>query len=135
MTGTALGKQIEGNVVMTFYPVPPCPKPRMTRSDKWKKRDCVMRYWAFKDEINAYGVKLPDSCCVVFHLPMPKSWSATRKFAMIGKPHQQKPDLDNLIKALCDALLEKDEVLWNINAKKIWSPNPGIEIQTGALCK
>ena len=28
-------------------------KPRMTRKDKWAQRDCVLRYWAWAQEIRA----------------------------------------------------------------------------------
>ena len=29
----------------------PRAKPRMTRADTWKKRPCVVKYWAYKDEL------------------------------------------------------------------------------------
>ena len=50
------------------YPITPVPKPRMTRRDRWAKRPCVLRYWAFKDEVRLRRVSLPDragwcSCC------------------------------------------------------------------------
>ena len=28
-----------------YYPVEPVAKPRMTRSDRWKKRPVVEKYW------------------------------------------------------------------------------------------
>jgi len=36
---------------MKTFNVTPIGKPRMTQSDRWKKRDCVVRYFNFKDEI------------------------------------------------------------------------------------
>lgn len=58
---------------------------------------------------------------VIFILPMPNSWSKKKKEAMIGKPHQQKPDIDNLLKFVMDSLLpEGDECVHEISAKKIW---------------
>ena len=40
---------------------------------------------------------------------------------MDGQPHQVRPDLDNLIKAWCDALYQEDSVIWSIHATKFWS--------------
>ena len=34
-----------------IYDITPCPKPRQTQSDKWKKRPPVLRYRAFADEV------------------------------------------------------------------------------------
>lgn len=110
------------------YPIEPVPKPRMTRRDKWKKRQCVMRYRRFKDQCRAHRVELPQPCKVVFHLPMPKSWSLKDRAFALGEPHQSKPDLDNLLKALCDAVLVDDSRIWSVRAEKRWSLTPGIEI-------
>ncbi len=86
---------------MKEYAITPVPKPRMTQRDKWKKRPVVLRYHAFKDEVRAAGVELEESGQhIIFVLPMPKSWSKKKQREMVGKPHQQKPDKDNLEKAL-----------------------------------
>ena len=31
--------------------IQPVAKPRMTRSDRWKKRPVVLKYWQFKDAL------------------------------------------------------------------------------------
>lgn len=104
----------------------------MTKSDKWKKRDCVQRYWQFKDECRVSDVQLPAcGARITFHMPMPKSWSRKKKANMHGKPHQQKPDLDNLLKAVGDALFDDDSCIWDISAKKVWSDIGKIEIEVG----
>ena len=36
------------------------------------------------------------------------------------RPHRQKPDIDNLIKALLDALYADDSHVWKITAEKRW---------------
>lgn len=93
----------------------------MTRSDKWKKRDSVLRYRAFKDEVRLRGIQLPESGYhVIFVLPMPKSWSKKKMAEMNGKPHQQKPDKDNLEKALLDSIFEDDCRIWDGRVSKIW---------------
>ena len=111
-----------------FYPITPTPAPRQTRSDAWKKRPCVVRYREFKDEVRRLKVQLPEQCKVVFFMPMPKSWSKKKKARMKGIPHQQKPDIDNLFKALADAVYDNDAHIWSVVAYKIWWDKPGIEV-------
>ncbi len=114
------------------FPVVPMGKPRMVRSDKWKKRDCVERYWAFKDDLKKVvgRFQIPESGYhLKFFLPMPESWSKRKKAQMAGKPHQQVPDKDNLEKAFLDALCEKDCHIWNGEVSKFWDYEGRIEIE------
>ncbi|RKZ82922.1 MAG: RusA family crossover junction endodeoxyribonuclease [Gammaproteobacteria bacterium] len=113
--------------------ITPVPKPRQTRADKWKKRPSVLRYRAFADEIR---LNLPrdldfNNSTIVFLLPMPKSWSKKKKGAMNHSPHTQKPDLDNLIKALLDAHLSDDSGIHSLRyVRKIWAYTGEIWIET-----
>jgi Holliday junction resolvase RusA-like endonuclease len=104
--------------------ITPIPKPRMTASDRWSHRKIVDRYFAFKDQISTYctlhNFKLGDKYKVEFMLVMPKSWSEKKRKLYDGKPHKQKPDLDNLLKALNDSLREEDESIHHIEASKVW---------------
>ena len=107
------------------YKIKPVPKPRQTQSDRWKKRPCVVRYHAFKDECRKYNINVPDSGShIVFVLPMAKSWSKNKKQEHNGQPHKQKPDTDNMVKALFDALFSEDEHIWDFRATKIWGEEP-----------
>jgi hypothetical protein len=102
----------------------------MTRADKWKRRDCVLRYRAFADEVRLRGVTLPNhGWHVTFVLPMPKSWSEKRKLEMDGKPHQQKPDKDNLEKSLLDALFTDDCRVWDGRVTKRWGREGAIIVE------
>ena len=103
--------------------VAPMGKPRMTRSDRWKDppRPCVASYWAYKDELKkAVRETLPDAIEMGFALPMPKSWSKKKRAAMMGQPHQQKPDFDNLEKGFTDALKTEDCTIWAASSLKVW---------------
>ena len=115
-----------------IFNVTPIPKPRMTRADSWKKRPCVVRYWAFKDELTlqarAFRYEVEECLEIEFHLPIPKSWSKKKKAEMLGKPHQQTPDIDNLSKAFMDSLCKQDNFVWHLNAKKFWSEKGFIKI-------
>lgn len=113
-----------------IYNINPIPKPRMTRSDKWKQRDCVMNYRAFCDQVRAAGLIVPESgTSIVFYLPMPDSWSKKKKAAMYHTPHQVKPDVDNLLKSLLDACYKNDSHVWNFKElTKLWDYTGQIEI-------
>lgn len=106
----------------------------MTRADAWKKRPAVLRYWEFCDEIRELWSKqtiyekFPDAVTLIFHLPMPKSWSNKKKLEMEGKPHQQRPDVDNILKGTTDSLCKEDAYIWAVKAEKRWSSTPGIEV-------
>ena len=109
--------------------VTPNTKPRMTRADKWKQRPCVVQYRTFKDtlrlECKRVGLKnlQPQLESLIFHIPMPESWSKKKKLEMEGKPHQQSPDLDNLVKGFWDAILEQDNYIYSIRGElgKYWA--------------
>ena len=116
--------------------IPPCSKPRMTQRDRWKKRQCVLDFFAFRDRIrqevkriNTLLIKESpfdwDNLTVIFLVPMPKSWSKKKKALMVGKPMQQRPDLDNYLKGLFDATHEEDSSIWKVTASKIWTSEAG----------
>lgn len=117
------------DVQIKSYPITPMGKPRMTQQDRWKKRPCVLRYHAFKDACREHSVSLSDSLKLLFVLPMPKSWSKKKKREMDGRPHQQRPDIDNLQKALFDAVLEEDANIWSVSAVKVWGQVGEIRVQ------
>ena len=69
-----------------------------------------------------------DGAAVLFMLPMPKSWSKAKRKQMMGQPHKQKPDLDNLMKALGDALYGDDSGIASIELAKCWADSGCIQI-------
>jgi len=104
------------------YNITPVPKPRQTRADKWKQRPVVLRYRAYADIVRAHKINIPEAGVIIrFVLPMPKSWSDKKKKEMNMLPHQQKPDIDNLLKALLDAVHKDDSHIWQISGlSKVW---------------
>lgn len=115
-----------------IFKIEPIPKVRMTRGDRWKQRSCVIRYWQYKAELEdlarSSGYVMGDTLNLRFYLSMPKSWSKRKRLEMNGKPHQVKPDTDNLLKAFQDCLSNEDSNVWKIQAEKYWSENGSIEI-------
>jgi len=78
----------------------------------------------------------PDSLLVKleFHMPIPKSWSKAKKLhATSGKlRHVSKPDVDNLAKAVLDALkglvFVDDSQITGLAVRKSYSETPGVNI-------
>lgn len=113
------------------FDIRPMPKPRMTRADRWKKRKVVLDYFAWCALLRNLTKDLLidfDELYVVFNIEMPASWSEKKKLAHIGKPHRQRPDVDNLFKALFDALNKDDSHIYKIGGEKLWSRKSSIEI-------
>jgi Holliday junction resolvase RusA-like endonuclease len=52
---------------------------------------------------------------------MPESWSRKKRALYDGQPHQQKPDLDNLVKAVLDAIYGDDSGIWDTHSQKRWT--------------
>jgi len=116
--------------------VTPIPKPRMTKADAWKKRASVTRYFAFKDEIvhkcSLMGLTtIPMRIKYLkFVMPMPPSWSKKDRLAMVGQPHLLRPDIDNLRKALQDALCKEDSHIAVVKEEsKVWGTKGKIVIE------
>lgn len=105
---------------------------RRTRADAWKKRPVVNKYYSYKNLLayllNRMGYNQSNSLEIVFHLPIPKSLSKTKINAINGKPHNKKPDIDNLVKAFLDTATKQDSFVYKIKASKFYSLNPKIII-------
>lgn len=109
--------------------IDPCPKPRMTRSDAWKKRPAVTRYWKFADKLRKLveeesaksPVKPSGTMILSFGIPFPKSASKKFRAENVNKPHRQKPDIDNLAKAVMDVLYSEDSHIHELHLRKLWS--------------
>ena len=100
----------------------PTPAPRQSRRDKWAPSKAVRDYRAFRDQVGYRVKELPaDFFHVVFILPMAESWSEKRKRAQVGQPHELKPDADNLVKALIDAVYRnrEDSQVWTYATTKL----------------
>lgn len=110
---------------ITRYPITPVPAPRQTRRSRFnpKHAGAIGGYRAFRDEVRWQKVRVPDSCYLRFEIPVPKC-GAKR----IGQPHTQKPDLDNLIKALLDSVFQDDAHVHRIYAEKVWAEKGAIVV-------
>jgi Holliday junction resolvase RusA-like endonuclease len=112
-------------------PLTPVPYVRQTRFTN-RKHPPLSRYRHYKRDLallwlTTVGVLPSCGLGLTFELPMPKSWSQKKRDRMTGQPHQQKPDLDNLLKAWADALYADDSRIWEyLHLRKRWA-------ETGAI--
>jgi Holliday junction resolvase RusA-like endonuclease len=118
---------------MIVFEIDPSPAPRMVKSDVWRKRPVVLRYFVYRDNLRLlaklHKYTLTETLSIVFFIPMPVSWSEKKKRDMNGGPHQSRPDIDNLCKAFLDCLEDEDSYVWRIEAEKRWAYVGSIQIQ------
>lgn len=114
----------------------PVGKPRMTQRDKWQKRACVVRYrvWAdaLRDQVgiqNKLTFTKPVTVHVCAFFSMPNGWSRQRKLDSYGEPHTSKPDGDNVLKAVLDALIENDQTVYYSSVGKYWDDGGGPRVE------
>ena len=79
----------------------------------------------------------PVALTVVATFCPAKSWSKRRRAAAIGQPHTQKPDLDNIVKAIKDGL---NRIVWRddsqvaaLSAFKVWGETEQTEVMVAPI--
>lgn len=71
---------------------------------------------------------------ITFYMTIPKSTSKKKKKQMLNYEiaHTKKPDIDNLLKFILDALntvaFRDDSQIWSVIAEKVYSEDPRTEI-------
>jgi len=125
------------NGISFTIPGEPVAAPRMTQRDKWAKRPCVQRYFAWRNAaalIVRTSVKLPAANDIAslswtaYFVP-PEIWSKKKREAAIGTLHRSKPDRDNLDKAILDALFPEDSGIASGTIEKRWDWTSRVEIR------
>ncbi len=76
--------------------------PKKTRDYESLIRQCWMEQSGVRLKENT-----PLKLKVICYMPIPQSYSKKKKRELNGKPHISRPDTDNLVKAVNDALQDK----------------------------
>lgn len=76
---------------------------------------------------------------IEIYIAMPKSWSNRLKTTMNGTSHTNKPDIDNIIKAILDSLnglaYNDDKNICSIHVTKKWDFENRIDVSINYLDK
>lgn len=86
----------------------------------------LIRYNEYKKEVKRLadeaGFTLPIAgFALYFYFPMPKQWSNKKKIRMHGQHHLNTPDVDNVEKAVYDAMMKQDKQVAQLSGKgKFW---------------
>lgn len=113
----------------------PVPKPRMTQSDKWKKRPCVIKYRAWADKARASFLECNaengvfESVTFKAYFEIPKSYSKKKREELRGQPHRSRGDGDNILKSIQDALFKEDCFIWKFSGEKRWDDGKGARVE------
>ena len=66
----------------------------------------------------------PVALEIIATFAIPESWPKAKKAALAHKPYTQKPDCDNIAKAVCDGLNRiawaDDSQVYELSVRKIW---------------
>jgi len=88
-----------------------------------------------KSKNGTFPTRLPVILHLTFYFPIPRSWSKKRQNAARSGQikHTNKPDVDNLVKAIKDALnglvWHDDSQIVYLFAKKEYSETPGVAVR------
>ena len=102
---------------------------RTSQSDKWNERPAVVRYYAWRDALRTHlGLTLQTRWldCREVHIT---AQFATNIHAVWGKPYLEKPDADNIYKAVTDALFAEDQGIWFQTCRKVWGQYDKLDLQ------
>ena len=112
---------------MTYtIPGTPISKPRMT--SQGKNKPGLKKYWNYAYKIKTICTKLPvdpKMVTVYAYFPFPKSYSKKKRKELASKAHRVKPDCDNVLKGVMDALFKNDSGIYHAMIKKYWDDGEG----------
>ena len=113
----------------------PAPRPRVTRRGAYNPKEYTdyksIIGLAYKAKFGAEKSTKPITLAVEFIFKYPKSWSKKKKDETLY--HTSKPDVDNLVKSIKDALngiaYIDDSQVWNIQASKRYDNFEAVKIK------
>ena len=109
----------------------PVPQPRMVKSDKWAKRPCVVRYFDWCNYARTCYTELPSDAVgihVNVFIQFPEYYSKKKRKSLANSFHRIKPDCDNILKAILDALFKRDQAISTAQINKYWDDGNGARL-------
>lgn len=98
----------------------------------------------FEDAVRALGalhfkrpIEGPVRVEVVATFAPPASWSQAKRKAHLGRHHAQRPDADNIVKAITDGLnriaFADDSQIAEVIARKVWGASDQTTVHVSAI--
>lgn len=99
---------------------------------------------SFEDAVRALGalhfkqpIEGPVRIEVIASFAPPASWSQAKRKAHLGRHHTQRPDADNIVKAITDALnriaFADDAQIAEVIARKFWGASDQTTVYVSAI--
>lgn len=131
------------NEILFTIPIAPMGAVRMTQRSKWTNPS-AKKYLSYKEQIGYLArthmkepINGPISVTLGFYYPYPKSWSEKKKKIYRDELPKVKPDIDNAVKGVFDALnkiaWEDDSLVTDLMTFKRYSDEPQIKIRIERL--
>jgi Holliday junction resolvase RusA-like endonuclease len=82
------------------------------------------KYAKFKQDLAILwkGPRSGKEMTMRFYFPVaPSATKKERKELLEKGMHRFKPDIDNLVKAVLDSIIDTDAKIWSIKAEKVWT--------------
>ncbi len=104
-------------------------RPRVTRGHTYMPDSYTAARDALRLLFGPVTIEPPWSLQVTAVRAMPGSWSKRRRGEMAGAWCVSKPDADNIVGAVMDALFEDDAAVVSVTCCKVWGPTPELRIE------
>ena len=112
----------------------PAPRPRFSKNGTYNPSS----YTKYKNDVLTLAKQQCKtyfngalSLDITFYMEIPESLSKIKREALMGEYHISKPDSDNLLKSIKDALegtfYKNDSQICKVNMEKVYSNNPRTE--------
>lgn len=115
---------------MPEYPITPVGKPRMTRADNGKSalRFCVTGLSVMKFVCSVLSCRKAVRMSPSF-FRCQRAGAKRNGLSSTVNHTEAKPDFDNMVKALMDAIYENDAHIWDSRVSKLWGETGRIIIE------
>ncbi len=104
-------------------------RPRVTRGHTYMPDSYTAARDALRLLFGPVTIEPPWALKVTAVRAMPASWSKRRRGEMAGAWCASKPDADNIVGAVMDALFEDDAAVVEVACRKVWGVAPELRIE------
>jgi Holliday junction resolvase RusA-like endonuclease len=109
-------------------------RPRVTVKGTYMPSEYLRARDVLRQSFGSVTLRLPVAIKVTTTRRIPASWSKARRAAALWTPCLTKPDADNLLGWVMDALLEEDSAVAWVECIKVWGPRDLVKVELWEIC-